>query len=297
MIGPNVPVDVISQCAREKEAAGYFTCEDIFAVGTDWDWGKEAISRDGIKYIDYDVENSRITTAAVKLLQQRHENKYAMTKLERTLLPISRDHIKEGISRRPPCRFEEMKVNKPSYVNSKNNSSDQVAVILDVAHNPPAMDLLVAKLDALYPSHKKRIVVGFSADKDLALCGKSLLSIVPSPSSIHLVEAAHPRAAKLEDIITAEPLLRQSNFAEDDRSISFQVKLALDKAYKHNEVLVICGSVFLMSEAREALGIDEPRDSSYIAEVAGSGMRSGQENFGNTDPEPEEKCTSNNELT
>ena len=43
-----------------------------------------------------------------------------------------------------------------------------------------------------------------------------------------------------------------------------------------------------MSEAREALGIDEPRDSTYIAEVAGSGMRSGQENFGNTDPEPNE---------
>jgi hypothetical protein len=38
-----------------------------------------------------------------------------------------------------------------------------------------------------------------------------------------------------------------------------------------------------MSEAREAIGIDEPRDSKYIAEVAGSGVRSGQENFGNTD--------------
>ena len=34
-----------------------------------------------------------------------------------------------------------------------------------------------------------------------------------------------------------------------------------------------------MADAREELGIVEPRDSSVIAEVAGSGLRSSQENF------------------
>ena len=48
------------------------------------------------------------------------------------------------------------------------------------------------------------------------------------------------------------------------------------------EVLIICGSVFLMAEAREAIGINEPRDSNYIAEMAGAGIRHTQENFGNT---------------
>ena len=37
-----------------------------------------------------------------------------------------------------------------------------------------------------------------------------------------------------------------------------------------------------MAEAREALGMVEPRDSDYIAEMAGAGVRHGQENFGNT---------------
>ena len=53
-------------------------------------------------------------------------------------------------------------------------------------------------------------------------------------------------------------------------------------AKERNEVLVICGSVFIMSEAREALGFEEPRDSEYISEMAGAGVRHGQENFGNT---------------
>jgi hypothetical protein len=37
-----------------------------------------------------------------------------------------------------------------------------------------------------------------------------------------------------------------------------------------------------MADAREALGIVEPRDSEYIAQVSGAGSRAGQENFGNT---------------
>jgi dihydrofolate synthase/folylpolyglutamate synthase len=40
-----------------------------------------------------------------------------------------------------------------------------------------------------------------------------------------------------------------------------------------------CGSVFVMADAREELGIVELRDSKVIAAVAGAGLRSSQENF------------------
>ena len=64
----------------------------------------------------------------------------------------------------------------------------------------------------------------------------------------------------------------ETNFDVKDRSITAQVKLALMLAEKNNEILVVCGSVFLMAEAREALGIQEPRDSKLITSVAGSGL-------------------------
>jgi dihydrofolate synthase/folylpolyglutamate synthase len=53
-------------------------------------------------------------------------------------------------------------------------------------------------------------------------------------------------------------------------------------ASENDEILVICGSVFIMADARETLGIVEPRDSAVIAEVAGAGLRSSQENFSDT---------------
>jgi dihydrofolate synthase / folylpolyglutamate synthase len=175
----------------------------------------------------------------------------------------------EAVTIRPPCRFEQVK------------REDGLTILLDVAHNPPAMDYLIQKLKTTFPTSNFRFVTGMSSDKDIGLCSRSLLSVA-SPEQIHLVEAAHPRAAQLPAILAAEPRLAESHYNLDDSSITTQVQAAVKMAKENNEVLVICGSVFLMAETREALGFDEPRDSEYIAEMAGAGVRHGQENFGNT---------------
>jgi len=286
---------------------------------------------DGVEYVDYDAENSQIATAALKLLQRKQQlgrwngdgdgddsSLRVVGQASKRLYPMTDADIAEGVSVRPPCRFEVLTChsstlsdvttittssssNKHTNTNSSTTTTTTqqkpITVILDVAHNPPAMDLLANKLRATYPNQAKRIVAGFSADKDLAQCAQSLLSILPNnnnnnnnnpSSSLHLVEAAHPRAASLEDIRLAEPRLNDSNFDEADVSIAAQVRSAVRLASERGEMVIICGSVFIMSEVRETLGIEEPRDSEYIAEVAGSGMRSGQENFGDTNPEEEE---------
>jgi len=254
LVGPNVPHEVIREIAKEKEAEGYYTCEDILGIDhcKDNRDDNDAMILNGVKYIDYDVENSRVAASALKLLQMKNSNSLLFKR-------ISEDHIMRGTSQRPNCRFEEI-------------VKQSVRVILDIAHNPPAMKTLIAKLQATYPDQEKRIVVGFSADKDLTQCSNALLSVVRNPSAIHLVEAVNLRAAKIEKIIDADPKMGQSNFDVKDRSISVQVKLALTLAEKNNEILVVCGSVFLMSEAREALGIQEARDSKLITSVAGSGL-------------------------
>ncbi len=275
LVGPDVPHEVMRQCAVEKQVEGYYSCGDV--LGDDMDKNPEKVALRGVEYVDYDMQNAMIAKAALRLLEQKNGGDSTTT----ISFPLAPGTVESGIQHRPPCRFEER------VVHSDNSENKAVTVILDVAHNPPAMEHLVLKLEATYPEKEKRVVVGFSADKDLGLCGRSLLSIVKDPSRLHLVEAAHPRAAKLEDILTAEPKLRESNFDEEDRSITAQVKSALAIAQKNDEILVVCGSVFLMAEARETLGIDEPRDSKYIAEVAGANLRHGQEFFGNNDPEKE----------
>lgn len=269
VVGPHCPHDTIRKCAAERQASNYYTCVDVL--------DKLELARDNSsildgEYVDYDVENAVIARAALKVLEMNGNLKD---------FPLREDLIQKGTQQRPPCRFEELCIRGPS------RDGKLVKVILDVAHNPDAMKYLVKKIQATYPKtqDKIRMVVGFSSDKDLKQCGKTLLDFVTDPSRLHLVEAAHPRAAKLEDLLRAEPELRKSNFDEKDRSITKQVQSALHFAEKNSELLLVCGSVFLMAEAREAIGIDEPRDSKYIAEVAGANLRHGQEFFADKDPE------------
>jgi dihydrofolate synthase/folylpolyglutamate synthase len=251
LVGPNVPYQVVHKCAIEKNAERYCICEDLLGIDC-FDSDDGTIYLDGKKYADYDVENSKIATAALKLVGIKQRESCF-------LQPISDDDIAKGTSHRPSCRFEVIKTNSTH-------------VILDIAHNPPAMITLIAKLQATYPNMNKRIVVGFSADKEIGLCSKALLSLVKDPSRIHLVEAVNLRAAKIQSIIASDPKMEDTNFEVSDRSITAQVKYALQLTQNKNEILVVCGSVFLMAEAREALGIDEPRDSKLITSVAGVGL-------------------------
>lgn len=257
LVGPHCPQEVLQQCAREKGAGRYYNPEQVLKDYRD------------MEVTDYDEENSRITKAALILLKHSHPD---------LLKDLTESMMDEAVTIRPSCRFEQVQ------------RDDGTTVILDVAHNPPAMDYLVQKLKATYPESSFRFVAGMSSDKDLGQCGRTLLSM-SGPSQIHLVEAAHPRAAKLPEILVAEPRLAECHYNLDDRTITTQVTEALELSRQKGEILVICGSVFLMAEAREALGFEEPRDSGYIAEMAGAGVRHGQENFGNTTMPEDTKST------
>ena len=268
LVGPNVPHSTLRQCAQEKGASHYYTCEDVLL---DEDHPK-------VDQVDYDYENSCIAKAAIQLLQRSHAHIFRNNNI------VADDVVLRGISHRPPCRFEVVQ-----YKSHETNQKSMI-VILDVAHNPPAMNYLSYKLRSTYPNSKFRIVVGMSADKDMKLCSQSLKQIVQNDiGRIHLVEAAHPRAAKFEDIWNADPELQQyATYDTQNRSITNQILTAIttmtnnsNHPEEQDEILVVCGSVFLMAEAREALGFDEPRDSPYIAELAGAGVRHNQENFGN----------------
>ena len=247
IVGPHCPQKVLRECAQKAGAGPYYLPDDVLEDAPD------------NEVTDYDLENQRTARATLTLSKREFPN---------LLQQLSDEEMEAGTSVRPPCRFEIVELG-------------DLTVILDVAHNPAAMEYLVSKLQTTYPERKFRFVAGMSSDKDLGQCARSLLQITKS-SAIHLVEAAHPRAAKLEAILAAEPALQGSNCNLDDRSIANQVEDAMTMAKEKEEILVVCGSVFIMAEAREALGFDEPRDSEYIAEMAGAGVKHGQENFGNT---------------
>ncbi|GMI22128.1 hypothetical protein TrCOL_g12457 [Triparma columacea] len=227
---------------------------------------RERGREDGFKDMDFDRQNMEIARKAIDEALKIE----GWDEIRSKVLP---SHITTGLNRRPPCRYE-------SLTYDTNGSS--ITVILDVAHNPPALEQLMKKLNTDHPGRTLRFVVGMSSDKDLGLCAETLLRKVGS-GYIHLVEAEHPRAAKIEDILEqGGEGLEGCYYDMKDRGVGKQTKLALSLAAGEGEIVVVCGSVFLMANAREAVGIKEPRDSEFIAKEAGANLRKDmQEHFGN----------------
>lgn len=271
VVGPHVPHEVLRQCAHEKGASAYYISDELLAESNNTVFQQEMSGDYDVP--DYDEENAHIASAVLKLLEKQRS-------IPNLTGNIPDDIIRQGTSQRPPCRFEEIV------------REGGLKIVLDVAHNPPAMQYLVRKLKTTYRDASFRIIVGMSSDKDTSVCGKYILDAVCNKAeAIHLVQASHPRAAKLEDILASDAtgLLEDSHYDYSDRSVTRQIRLATELASNNNEILVICGSVFLMAEAREALGFEEPRDSEYIAEVAGANLRHGQENFNDKSGQPSRK--------
>ena len=138
-----------------------------------------------------------------------------------SLLPFSLDQrsIKIGLAATPPCRFEMISELDPK-------------IILDVAHNPDGLRRTFERLFYHYPNSKVRVIAGFSADKDVE---EALSVIRHHAAGLHLVYTDHPRLLKKGD---------------PDLENAFQKACTLAK--NKGEILLICGTFFIMHRARLA---------------------------------------------
>ena len=163
-----------------------------------------------------------------------------------------------------------------------------MTIVLDVAHNAPAIERLVQLLLKRFPGKAFRFVCGFSADKDIPKVIQTLISVT-SYDKIHLVKANHPRGASLEEIHTALPSTNAT--LTSISSVSDGVEAALTAAREaqedHEEVVVVCGSVFLMAETRQVLGFREPVDSKELIAVAGSHLSTPTSRLAQTESQPQ----------
>ena len=163
----------------------------------------------------FDEENSAVAELALEQLKV-HFN-------------LDPESIREGLSVRPSCRFERI--------------GD---TIFDVAHNPEAIFSLLQALHNFFPSGKFRFLVGFCKDKEYDRC-LELISTVAT--HVHLVQSGSPRAAtvlELKSVMKNEdPHLLTPHF-----SISEGVAAAYAQAHAKGEILVVCGSFYIMADAK-----------------------------------------------
>lgn len=165
---------------------------------------------------------------------------------------LSENVIEAALEARQPCRFECKMLPGP------------LTIILDVAHNPNGLQSLFIAIEEAYPKQAVRIVVGLSKNKDLAGC---LRILAEKGTHLHLVEAENGRGAPtaLLNAYLLAMFIEPKNFSCYS-TIADGIRTAKEMAIKSNEILVVCGSFFIMSKARQFLGIVEPIDSMDLNE-------------------------------
>lgn len=245
VLGPNTPRALMQRFADEAGAKVVLAPSGPFST--------------------FEEENTAIASTAIDQL--------------RPALAFTNEGLARGLASRPPARFELMR--RP--VVTAGGRRREVDVVMDVGHNGPAVTRLFEWLRRHFgPQRRFRVVLGLSSDKDVADCLRVVLAGVDgSADRLHLVQAAHPRAMAGSELAHAITGIAKGAAVPPEQygyaSVGQGVQPALQAAAEGEEVVVVCGTFFIMSDARQALGLDEPVDSPAVAEVAGAHFRSMQE--------------------
>lgn len=177
----------------------------------------------------HQVENAVVAYAGLKVLRDQG-------------LPLSSDAIRDGLrSVRWPGRFEIM--------------SRRPYLVLDGAHNRDSAQKLATTLEDYFPGRRVTLIFGASSDKDVSGMLAELLRPGAGITRVILTQAVHPRAQdpeELADMVNAAGLV-----PEVVLSVAQAVQHVLESA-KPDDVILACGSLFVVAEAGTLALADEP---------------------------------------
>eukprot|EP01083_Nonionella_stella_P169189 573103_1 len=172
---------------------------------------------------------------------------------------LSAENMRTALRARPPCRMEECWVETPT---------KRIRVVLDVAHNESAMTGLFNALKLEHPGAKFRTVVGMNAAKSVSAC---LQIILAESEVVHLVRSGIKESAasvaQLHEAI--------SDMKCDSDKVDTTVEGDIVETINHacasaastmasdqstERIVVVCGSCYIMRDARVAVGFEELGD-------------------------------------
>ncbi|MGI6679355.1 MAG: bifunctional folylpolyglutamate synthase/dihydrofolate synthase [Dehalobacterium sp.] len=149
-------------------------------------------------------------------------------------LGIEESMIREGLKQASwPCRLETVRQNP--------------LVLIDAAHNHHGIKTLVQALKEYWPDKKKVLLLGMLADKERE---KVVAEIAPLAEKVVVTKPNNPRAGSWEQLVEfVKAFVDQVEVVEN---IGQAVDKALDLTAR-DEMLVITGSIYMVSEARAHL--------------------------------------------
>ena len=211
--------------------------------------------------VEYDKENIDMAHTMLRVLRESK----GFSKL--------RDcNVTRGLKRLPWCRFEITKLN-------------DVDIVVDAAHNEMGMRALMRGLRNRYPSRTScmmsfdsitrsrrvymirqmttpflsrntgtfRFVIGLSEDKERSTMMKEIDADVVS--GLHFTKSSHRRATQVRDLIKDVPssLRQYVQAAKGSVSVEQTILDAAQRAVLNRDVVVVCGSLYMMGEVSNVL--------------------------------------------
>lgn len=122
-------------------------------------------------------------------------------------------------------------------------------VILDGGHNPQCMGALRRALEELYPNRKILFMTGVLSDKDYP---SMLGELLPLSKGFVTITPDSDRALSAGEL--ARYLRQAGAEAQPCGSVSEGIRTVLDLA-QPDDVVCVCGSLYMIGEARHALGL------------------------------------------
>jgi len=255
LAGPHSPLPLLQELAGLRGSPIFSVPQVLGEVNKDKKEKKEEKEGDRGGW-DVDEVNQDIALAAITMLAKHRMLASALNPFLRSPL------LRASLMKRPPCRFEVFTRSEPA-----KSGSVRIDVVLDIAHNPDALAALARKVKHLYPGIPTRVVVALSADKDLPRCLPPLL-LLAHHHHIHTTQALNPRALPSEALREAFLALSAGDVSNmpPGESIGQALSSALQSLVIEVDdrqvggVVVVCGSAFVMAEARAMLGCRDDRD-------------------------------------
>ena len=119
--------------------------------------------------------------------------------------------------------------------------SSNPTVIYDVGHNEDGMLQITSQLKKEFSSTKKHIILGFVKDKVL----DNVLTLLPKEATYYFTNANIPRALLAADLAA---LGKQQNLIGEVYPTPLLALKAAHKAAGEEDLILVCGSFFIMSE-------------------------------------------------
>lgn len=173
-------------------------------------------------------------------------------------LSIPDAHICQAMRAMPRCRFE---ILTQLAGMARGFTHFPPYAVMDVAHNPDAMEHLFQAISLKLPSHPIRTVIGLTKGHD----AKAILEVVKKHSAhVHPISTNNARVLPIEEFQDAlEPLS--------------SIEEAISLSAKNGEILLFCGTFYIMGGVRQALRFEEPRDPDTSLGCFQGGLQFGKE--------------------